>query len=1014
MRLGENNQIKTEKMKLPHAVLINIKIKTILNNRKLKYYGGNKNHMKRLLLALALSTMACMLTFAQLPQNGLKGYWKFDDAANLMKATVGNALTKDQLTGATPVFKSVSGPAASDGAIEVGIGSFLRCFHDISPNGSDTAKRVNQYTIVIDFKMPVGGSWYSFFASNTDPASDDAELFVNASGHIGVGTTGYSYDTVTAGEWYRLIVSADLGKSYKYYIDGRLMHDGGTQKLDGRFSLSSINDANQVLFFSDNDGEDATIDCAQLALYNRAFTADEIYTLGGYNHAVSLKIPISEWAFDKPDSLLFPTVGKQLQLTGVQTAITGPAAGDGAVSLDPASYYTAHPIAYKNGGGNNVNSYTIAMDIRIPAIGKQYSLYQTNGANTDSAEIVINKEGRIGSPSTGFIDKVLTPGEWYRVGLSIQLGNSFTFYLDGDSLRNAGPLAVDGRFSLSPADADGRVLFFTGAKGEDNGMDVAHITMYNRSMTALEIKGLGGFSHEKNTEVTASGKSVYMDGSSFNRYVSVPYSSDFDFGESTSFTVEVWTKPNLVIDGDPSIISNKDWGSGGNIGWGLFIHQEDWKVNFADGSVRYDITQPKIADGNWHYLALIIDRTNQSCKILTDTIVTVDIPFTKGLKSMDSQLNINMGQDGTGNYSDGYKYPGEIDEVRIWKGVVTDPAVLKEWKFKSVTSAHPYYNNLIGYWKFDEGTGTTIADESGKGHSATLINGPVFNISYAPIADSLVATGTEINAVWGAVRQASSGGLTINGAFPATTALKSFFNPNGQNNNFVKSPNAVNTPFADFSHNNLDGATTSNVSGLAVLRTGRIWTMDVTNTAVTADVIFDFSAMNIGTPGDSSNYVLLSRKGTSEAFAIVSSTVPNVINSTQLIFKNIQLSDNRYALGTKNSTKSPLGTKVDVKNEIHNMTYTLNDAYPNPFNPSTNIKFSLATRSNVTLTIYNALGQQVQSLVNGQMDAGSHTVVWNAKNSLVNCASGIYFYKLSAVDSNGEKFDQTKKLLLIK
>jgi hypothetical protein len=970
--------------------------------------------MKRLQLVLIVSSLMSMLTFAQLPQNGLKGYWKFDDSNDILKATVGNALVKDQLNGATPSFKVVDGPTSTDGAIEVGTGSFLRCFHDISPNGADTAKNINQYTMVIDFKMPTSGTWYSFFAANTDAASDDAELFINSGGHIGVGTTGYSYDTVSAGQWYRLVVAADLGHSYKYYVDGRLILDGGTQKLDGRFSLSSINDANQVLFFADNDGEDGTIDCSSIALYNRTLTDAEIYGIGGYNHALSLKIPVSEWSFDKADSLLYPTIGKQLQLTGVQTAITGPAVGDGAVSLDPGSYYTALPPVYNNGGGNNVNAYTLSFDIRIPALGKQYALFQTNGANTDSAEIVINKEGKIGSPSTGFIDKALTAGEWYRVVLSAQLGKSFTIYLDGDSLRNGGALPIDGRFSLSPASADGKLLFFTGAKGEDNGMDVAHLAIYNRAMATLEIKGMGGFSHEKNTEVTTARSSIYVDGSSFNRYISVPHSPDFDFGETTSFFVEVWTKPNLTIDGDPSIISNKDWGSGGNAGWGLFIHQDDWKVNFADGTTRYDVTQPKIADGNWHYLALIIDRTNQSFRVITDTIVTVDIALTNGLKSMDTQYNINMGEDGTGNYSDGYKYPGEIDEVRIWKGVVPDVSVLKEWKFKTVTSAHPYYKNLTGYWKFDEGSGLTIADASGNGHTATLVNSPTFNVSYAPIADSLVAPGKDITAVWGAVNQAVSGGLTINGTFSSAARSKVFANPKEEKNSLLKKIDGSSNPFAIFSHNNLAGATGSNVNGLVALRTNRVWALDATQTPVTADVNFDFSALNIGAPGDSSNYVLLARKGTSGLFSVVSASAPSIVNGTQLVFKGVQLSDNNYALGTKNAATSPLGTLVDVKDKTIPVKYSLNEAYPNPFNPSTNIKFTLASSSKVKLIVYNSLGQQVSTLINQQMDAGSHTVVWNAKNSSINCASGVYFYRLTAEGASGEKFEQTKKLLLLK
>ena len=64
--------------------------------------------------------------------------------------------------------------------------------------------------------------------------------------------------------------------------------------------------------------------------------------------------------------------------------------------------------------------------------------------------------------------------------------------------------------------------------------------------------------------------------------------------------------------------------------------------------------------------------------------------------------------------------------------------------------------------------------------------------------------------------------------------------------------------------------------------------------------------------------------------------------------------------------------------------------YPNPFNPSTNIKFDLKEDSYVTSTVYNIIGQKVAELINSDLSAGFHNVIFNA----VNLSSGIYFYKL--------------------
>ena len=89
---------------------------------------------------------------------------------------------------------------------------------------------------------------------------------------------------------------------------------------------------------------------------------------------------------------------------------------------------------------------------------------------------------------------------------------------------------------------------------------------------------------------------------------------------------------------------------------------------------------------------------------------------------------------------------------------------------------------------------------------------------------------------------------------------------------------------------------------------------------------------------------------------------------------------------------------------------SLGGNYPNPFNPETEISFSLLERTQVSLVIYNILGEKVKTLVSGEMDAGTHTIHWNGRNEAGNSvASGIYFYRLKAED-----FDQTMKMVLMK
>ena len=90
--------------------------------------------------------------------------------------------------------------------------------------------------------------------------------------------------------------------------------------------------------------------------------------------------------------------------------------------------------------------------------------------------------------------------------------------------------------------------------------------------------------------------------------------------------------------------------------------------------------------------------------------------------------------------------------------------------------------------------------------------------------------------------------------------------------------------------------------------------------------------------------------------------------------------------------------------------FELNDNYPNPFNPSTSISFSLANYGEVSLIIFDALGREVDKLVSGIYTPGSYNVMWNGTDSNGNeMSSGMYFYRLNA----GE-FTQTKKMLFMK
>lgn len=91
-------------------------------------------------------------------------------------------------------------------------------------------------------------------------------------------------------------------------------------------------------------------------------------------------------------------------------------------------------------------------------------------------------------------------------------------------------------------------------------------------------------------------------------------------------------------------------------------------------------------------------------------------------------------------------------------------------------------------------------------------------------------------------------------------------------------------------------------------------------------------------------------------------------------------------------------------------SFGLDQNYPNPFNPATQIAYRLPEDSHVRLSIFNILGQQVRTLVNGRVAAGAYSVAWDGKDQVGRqAASGIYLYRLEA-----GQFSAIKRMTLLK
>jgi hypothetical protein len=189
-----------------------------------------------------------------------------------------------------------------------------------------------------------------------------------------------------------------------------------------------------------------------------------------------------------------------------------------------------------------------------------------------------------------------------------------------------------------------------------------------------------------------------------------------------------------------------------------------------------------------------------------------------------------------------------------------------------------------------------------------------------------------------------------------------------------------------------------------------VWTPDVTSGSSVFKVkLVDFGADGAYDGGDDSEHELTFDANTMETEAWVSLDIPlsqfsgltETGHLAQLIISgdpNTVYVDNVYFYNSNADADDAFGSITSP--------FILGSNYPNPFNPTTTISFSLETSADVTLSVYDVKGRLVDTLIKGTLSPNSYNQVWNAENA----ASGIYFYKLEV---NGQEID-TKRMVLVK
>ncbi|MCA9100507.1 MAG: LamG domain-containing protein, partial [Planctomycetales bacterium] len=160
------------------------------------------------------------------------------------------------------------------------------------------------------------------------------------------------------------------------------------------------------------------------------------------------------------------------------------------------------------------------------------------------------------------------------------------------------------------------------------------------------------------------------------------FPNDFKFGDSEDFTIGLWLNSDVTQSTDVSLLSNKDWGSGNNVGYVMTLDDNgsggnEWKVNVdTTGDVRADTAWTTVDLSNWHFVVATFNRATQEVTAYTDGGGALTAALAAG--SIDTWsdtpglgLDMNIAQDGTGQYAGGQSYNGLMDDVAVWNRVLT-------------------------------------------------------------------------------------------------------------------------------------------------------------------------------------------------------------------------------------------------------------------------------------------------------------------------------------------------------
>lgn len=230
-------------------------------------------------------------------------------------------------------------------------------------------------------------------------------------------------------------------------------------------------------------------------------------------------------------------------------------------------------------------------------------------------------------------------------------------------------------------------------------------------------------------------------------YVSIGNVAEMDFGKSDGFTVEAWINSSSTSTA-MQIISKCEGDLFNATGWGFQVGGSSLALYMAGGSIfDYMLSKPtgnpNVKDGLWHHVAVVYDGSNNvtGCTFYIDGVAYAGIdgggPVATVAGTVTNSESATIGACDGAILGVTEYWDGSLDEVRVWDDVRTQTEI-RENLHLSISGACDASN--VGYWKFNELTGTTAFDLSRNGNDGTLVGGLSFECSEASVGKGVATT----------------------------------------------------------------------------------------------------------------------------------------------------------------------------------------------------------------------------------------------------------------------------------